>query len=81
VGNLSINETERNRRTIGTGLEKTFENGFVEFGVCATCEEPVEFYEEEEIDIFGGRGFTVTLTDVVALGKVDTLNNISSAMK
>jgi hypothetical protein len=33
-------------------LEETFEDCFVEFGVGATGEETVEFYEEEEVDIF-----------------------------
>jgi hypothetical protein len=58
-------------------LEETFEDCFVEFGVCSTGEETVEFYEEKEVYIFGGRGFTVAFADMVAFWKVDTLAVIS----
>jgi hypothetical protein len=54
-------------------LEETFEDCFVKFGVGATGEETVEFYEEEEVDVFGGGGLAVSLADMVAFGKVNTL--------
>jgi hypothetical protein len=54
-------------------LEETFEDCFVEFGVGATGEKTVEFYEEEEVDVFRGWGLAVSLADMVAFWKVNTL--------
>jgi len=54
-------------------LEETFEDDLVESRVGTTGEETVELYEEEEVDVLGGGGLSVTLADVVALQKVDTL--------
>ena len=49
---LTTNETEGDGRTVDARLEETFEDYFVEFGVCSTSEETVKFYEKEEVDIF-----------------------------
>ena len=54
-------------------MEETFEDCFVELGVGATGEETVEFYEEEEVDVCGGGGLAVSLADMMAFWKVNTL--------
>lgn len=73
TSNLTVDETDWDWRTVDARLEETFKNCFVEFWVGTTGEETVEFYQEEEVDVFGGRGFTMALADMVAFWKVDTL--------
>jgi len=58
-------------------LEETFKDCFVEFAVGTTGKETVEFYKQEEVNIFGGRGFTVAFADMMAFWKVNTLENVS----
>jgi len=51
------------------------EDDLVEIRVSTTCQESVEFDEEEEVGILALRGCSVPLLDVVA-GNVDTLSGI-----
>jgi len=70
---LTVEKADRDRRTVDARLIETFEDCFVELRVRSASEETVKFYEEEEVDVFGGRGLAVALADVMAFRKVDTL--------
>lgn len=73
VRHLTVDEADRDGRTVNTGLKKTFEDDLVEFRVGAAGKETVQLYEEEQVDVLGRRGFAMALSDVVAFDKVDTL--------
>ena len=73
AGDLTSDEGDWLGGPVDARLEETFEDCFVEFGVGATGEETVEFYEEEEVDIFWGGSLTVSLADMVSFWEVNTL--------
>jgi hypothetical protein len=68
VGDLAVDETDADGRTVDTRLEETLENRFVEPGVGAAGEESVELDKEKEVHVLRGRGLAVTLADMVAFG-------------
>lgn len=50
--NLTTDKADRHRWAIDTGLEETFEDCLIELGIRTTGEETVEFYQEEEVNVF-----------------------------
>ena len=79
MGDLAVDEADADGRTVDTRLEETLEDCFVEFGVGAAGEESVELDEEKQVHVLRGRGLAVTLAvtlaDVVAFWKVNTLQS------